>query len=200
MSLLNYDNLEIGQVIYVVSDEETKIIPVVVSEQVTVKTLGGNTTNWKVIHGPSQKRKTIQLEKIQGEKFLDLKEAKTVLVQRFSEYLNDTIHTCEKKVNSWYGEELIATKTNSSPKKKKEDSFDTESLFESIEEEQQQDSSSQQLTTKINEPRLSSNDTPEIRRAKMRAMLEAESEESNTAVQKVTMPDGNEVLIKVPSI
>ena len=62
-------DLHIGQVLYIVSDKSTKVVPVVVSEQAVVKTLDGNTITWKVIIGPKEKRKSINLDKINGEKF-----------------------------------------------------------------------------------------------------------------------------------
>lgn len=195
MAITNNSNLEIGQVIYIVSNEDTKIFPVVVSEQVTVKTLNGDTTTWKVILGPSnEKRRTLQLEKIAGEKYASLEEAKRVLLDSFNSYLNSAIAVCEKKVDAWYANEVV--KKNRQPKKKQSepDSYDPESLFESIEDNEPQ----QREPVVSPDARLSPMDSPEIRKAKMKAMLTVEEEPAplpSGPLKMIRMPDGQEVVV-----
>jgi hypothetical protein len=208
-SAINHNDLQIGQVLYIVSDKQTRVIPVVVSEQAITRTLEGNTTTWKVIIGPKEKRKTYDLKSITGEKFFTLAEAKQALLSRFTGFLNETIAESEKTTKEWYGIELGAVQAKQVQKRTTPDqeNFDPESILDSI------DNDTEALPTGMvnplfgieEAPRLSPDDSPEVRRAKLRAMAEAENNEEQTSVNlgpqkpvKVILPEslgGGEVTI-----
>lgn len=174
-SVINHNDLQIGQVLYIVSDKQTRVIPVVVSEQAITRTLEGNTTTWKVIIGPKEKRKTYDLKSITGDKFFTLEEAKQALLSRFTGFLNETIAESEKTTKDWYGIELVAAQTKQTQNKPStnEENFDPESILDSIDnytETPIKTASVSPLRGIEEVPRLSLDDSPEVRRAKLRAM------------------------------
>ena len=200
-------DLHIGQVLYIVSDKSTKVVPVVVSEQAVVKTLDGNTITWKVIIGPKEKRKSINLDKINGEKFNSLLEAKHMLIKRFEMFLDETTTETEKNVKNWYGVDIDKASSKPSPKQEEESAFDAESLIDSLEKEP--DNMDPYISNKTNDVRLTRTDSPETRQAKMRAMIspapedmieemnhhidESNDEEVPEGVRMVTTPDGQKI-------
>lgn len=192
-SVHNQNDLQIGQVLYIVSDKQTRVIPVVVSEQAITRTLEGNSTTWKVIIGPKEKRKTYDLKSITGEKFFTLEEAKQSLLSRFNEFLNQTIQESEKTCKTWYGIELnsIQTKQEQKTPNAIPENFDPDSILESIDSNENdvvESTTSTSQTTKASDfllsvekaQKLTADDTPETRRAKLKAMISVgDSEDSN---------------------
>lgn len=208
---LNYADLEIGQVLYIVSDKETRVVPVVVSEQATIKTLEGNTTTWKVILGPKEKRKTVPLESIKGEKFFSLEAAKDSILSSFVEFLNQAIEKSSKDTKSWYGLEVEALKTVKTPKKNssEEEQFDADSFLDVIENKapvtiKAASLKADMLVDSMSEVRFSDSDSAEIRRAKIRAMAQVPEDDDmnpdepgSSKKQKVILPGGEEVFVTV---
>ena len=209
---INHNDLQIGQVLYIVSDKQTRVIPVVVSEQATIRTLEGNSTTWKVIIGPKNKRKTYPLNSITGEKFFSLSDAKEALLSRFTSFLNETIDSSAKTTKDWYGIELEANlNQKQTPRTLQEDgeNFDPESLLDSI------DSSTETFTNQprnqlgvqsmSEEIRLLPTDSPELRRAKLRAMAKVDNDEEpetgdgSISAKKVVLPGGEEVTVILPN-
>jgi hypothetical protein len=208
---LNHDNLEIGQVLYIVSDKETRVVPVVVSEQATIKTLEGNTTTWKVILGPKEKRKTVPLESLKGDKFFSLDEAKESILSSFVEFLNQAVEKSQNDTRSWYGLEVESLKTVKTPKKNnvEEDQFDADSFLDVIENKSPAIKASSlkadMMVDSMTEVRFSDSDSAEVRRAKIRAMAQVPEEEGDvlsgttgsSKKQKVILPGGEEVFVTV---
>jgi len=210
---INHNDLQIGQVLYIVSDKQTRVIPVVVSEQATIRTLEGNSTTWKVIIGPKSKRKTYPLDNISGEKFFSLAEAREALLSRFTIFLNETIDNSAKTTKEWYGIELEANSTQKLPTRlNKEDSeeFDPGFLLDTIESGVDNIPSPQKVSSNIiqsmsEEVRLLPTDSPEIRRAKLRAMAQVDGDDDPEfgdqlgTTKKVTLPTGEEVSVILPN-
>lgn len=209
---INHNDLQIGQVLYIVSDKQTRVIPVVVSEQATIRTLEGNSTTWKVIIGPKNKRKTYPLNSITGEKFFSLSDAKEALLSRFTSFLNETIDSSAKTTKDWYGIELEANlNQKQTPRTLQEDgeNFDPESLLDSIESSTEtftnQPRNQIGVQSMSEEIRLLPTDSPELRRAKLRAMAKVDNDEEpetgdgSISAKKVVLPGGEEVTVILPN-
>jgi len=209
---LNLEDLDIGQVLYIVSDKETRVVPVVVSEQATIKTLEGNSTTWKVILGPKEKRKTVPLDSIKGEKFFSLNEAKDSILSSFVEFLDQAIEKSQKDTKSWYGLEVESLKSVKSVKKNatEEEQFDADSFLDVIENKSPTIKAASLKAglevDSMSEVRLSESDSAELRRAKIRAMAHVPEDEEDDMLpggggsskkQKVILPGGEEVFVTV---
>ena len=129
----NFDQskLEIGQIIYILSAKETKIVPVQVCEMVNVQTLKGNSTSWKVAFGSEEKRKIFDLDKVNGKKFLSLQNALDYIRFEFEQFLTIEKSRVEEKVSSWF--EVVEDKPKTEqPVKEKDIQFDP---FEDLDDE-----------------------------------------------------------------
>lgn len=107
------NSYHIGQVLYVISSKSLEIIPLIVYEQVNIKTLNGDKTNWTAIIGPpGDKRKIVDLSKIKETKFDSLEKAKNHLMRNFEVLVNNAIQNTIKNQNEWYNSDLSKTKNN----------------------------------------------------------------------------------------
>ena len=97
----------IGQVIYVLSNNLRSIVPAIISEEDTrkIKKLDGTheITIYKVLVGPKDKRRTVELNKIDGEVFESLDSLKEHLSSNLMSLVNDLIKNAQAKVSNWYG-------------------------------------------------------------------------------------------------
>jgi shikimate kinase len=57
-------NYEVGQIIYTILEEKQLVLPVQVVEQVVVKNLTGEETNYKVLL-PNKKKQKVSIERLQ---------------------------------------------------------------------------------------------------------------------------------------
>jgi hypothetical protein len=119
------NTLQIGQIIYVLSNKAQKIIPAIVVEEVTIKKLDGNETSWKVSVGPTGKEKIIDSKRLDGELYSTLDEVQTVLKQRLDQFVNSIVEDAEKRATLWYG-----SKTKLVEQYREEDKIDPNSLIE----------------------------------------------------------------------
>jgi len=117
--------LQIGQIIYVLSNKAQKIIPAIVVEEVTIKKLDGNETSWKVSVGPTGKEKIIDSKRLDGELYATLDEVQSVLKQRLDQFVNAIVEDAEKRAAVWYG-----SKTKIAEQYREEDKIDPNSLIE----------------------------------------------------------------------
>jgi len=131
MAIGENSSLEIGQIIYVLSNKAQKIIPAIVVEEITVKTIEGNQSSWKVSVGPQGKEKTIDSKRLDGELYGSIEEVQGVLRERLDSFISQIVSDAQKKVSSWYG-----TKTAAVASARTEDSnekVDPESLIDESE-------------------------------------------------------------------
>ena len=119
------NSLQIGQIIYVLSNKAQKIIPAIVVEEVTIKKLDGNETSWKVSVGPQGKEKIIDSKRLDGELYSTLDEVQSVLKQRLEQFINTIVEDAEKRAAVWYG-----SKTKIVEQYREEDKIDPNSLIE----------------------------------------------------------------------
>lgn len=96
------DDVHIGQTIFIVLHDSLKIIPAIIAEKTHIETLTESSVVWKVMVGPEEKRKVYPLDKISGDKFATLEEARAELLRSFHESLQDEIEDTITKAMSWY--------------------------------------------------------------------------------------------------
>lgn len=135
----------IGQVVFVLSENAQKIVPVRIVEEITIKKLDGNHTTFKVAVGPKGKEKVVESARLNGELYTTLDEIKEVLKKRLSAFLNQIITDAEDRTLKWYGQqqnkEISAEPTDDSK-------IDPENLLDSFDDSNKQKSplSKKQLT------------------------------------------------------
>lgn len=101
-------NFEIGQVVYILSEQAQTILPGIVAEEVVIKKLTGNTTSWKVKVGDGDKAKLFDSAKIKGEVYGSLDEVRQVMTKRLNEFIDKLTGEAEMRVEKWYGKEIAA--------------------------------------------------------------------------------------------
>ena len=178
-------DLKIGQVLYVVSDKTARIVPVVVSEQVSIVTLEGKSITWKVLVGSEQKRKVKDLTAIGGEKFASLAQAKESLLSRFEGFLEETLTRTQQEVRDWYHIELDQVRqqeeaVQQGTESKTDSTIDADDLF--LDEGSAAprpprtsaapiENIARQTIASRTDNRIMPGDSPVVRAAKMRASL-----------------------------
>ena len=194
------ESLSIGQVIFVLSENAQKIVPVVVVEEVTVKKLDGNVTTWKVSVGPQGKAKIVDSSRLNGEIYVSLDEVREVMKKRLSTFLDQLITDASERTEKWYGKQLlgqIATVTIPSDESK----VDPGSLLDSIEG----------ITTTIQQPfqtnytsapqQLPGSSASDSVRAELRRISSAEPmptvDEDGTPVEMIELPGGAMVKARI---
>jgi hypothetical protein len=99
-------NFEIGQVVYILSEQAQTILPGIVAEEVVIKKLSGNSTSWKVKVGHGDRAKLFDSSKIRGEVYGSLDEVREIMSQRLNEYVNKITVEAQERVEKWYGKEI----------------------------------------------------------------------------------------------
>lgn len=186
-------SLEIGQIVYILSDKAQAIVPAIVVEEVIVKKFDGNQVSWKVSIGPKNNNKVVDSSRINGEIYTSLEDVKNVLMERFTGFVNGLCSDTEKKVESWYGKQRRVEVESDTGK------IDPESIVSSIEQRTNQQqafrpmpSNSNQLTPKENE------------RERLRNLLRVEDEEEEPdeigvpkQAVKIQGPNGEDMVVNV---
>jgi len=90
----------IGQVLYVLMNRETKICPVQVIEEITKKTLTGETTNYVVKSGA--KGDNISLTDLDGQVFDSIDMLRQTLHERVVKMIDAVVENSEKRAKQWY--------------------------------------------------------------------------------------------------
>lgn len=103
-------SLSIGQVIYVLSNVKQKIVPAVVVEEIVVKKLDGNQVSWKVSVGPPGKERIVDSNRLDGDIYSSLEEIRDILYKRLSGFLDGLISEAERRVESWYGQQVSVSR------------------------------------------------------------------------------------------
>lgn len=192
MSIIGENSsLEIGQIIYVLSNKAQKIIPAIVVEEITVKTIEGNQSSWKVSVGPQGKEKTIDSKRLDGELYGSIEEVQGVLKDRLNTFIDQIVSDAQKKVSAWYG-----TKTNALASTRNEDpneKVDPESLVDESDIPVESSASPKKAPAKIR------TSAEEARRKAVASMVGLE--EPQTALdgnsEFIELPDGQKVKINI---
>lgn len=99
-------NLQIGQIVYILSDKAEAIVPVIVVEELVHKKLDGNSVSWKVAIGPPEKKKIVSSSEISGEIYSSLEEIQVVMMKRLGGFVTDLVNKAEKRTETWYGKQI----------------------------------------------------------------------------------------------
>lgn len=133
-------NFEIGQVIYILSEQTQHILPGIVAEEVVVKKLTGNNTSWKIKVGQGDRSKLFDSAKIRGEVYGSLEEIRDVMTNRLTEYVNKLTSEASERVEKWYGKEIsdrqkamLQAATGANQQSTFDDRIDPELLLNSLE-------------------------------------------------------------------
>ena len=189
MTIGENSSLEIGQIIYVLSNKAQKIIPAIVVEEITVKTIEGNQSSWKVSVGPQGKEKTIDSKRLDGELYGSIEEVQGVLKDRLDSFINQIVADAQKKVTSWYG-----TKTASLQSTKNEElneKVDPESLIDETE-----------TVPAPKKPIVKKTSIEEARRKAVAAMVgldEVAPLEESAGSEEIELPGGQKVKVNIRS-
>lgn len=182
-------NLQIGQIIYVLSNKAQKIIPAIVVEEMIVKTLNGNQVSWKVSVGPTGKEKIIDSKRLDGELYASLDEVQNVLKERLEQFINSIVVDAEKRARVWY-----SSKTKLIETVNEEEKIDPNSLIEE-----------DIVAEKAPEPKKKNSGLSKAQAAKevRNKLVAALSEESQAAPgdiadqEEIRLPDGQVVKVNI---
>lgn len=130
-------NFEIGQVVYILSEQAQSILPGIVAEEVVVKKLSGNTVSWKVKVGLGDRAKLFDSARIKGEVYGSLDEVREVMTKRLNEYIDKISLEAQERVEKWYGKEISERQKQMqgtyTPMSSVDDRIDPDLLLSSIE-------------------------------------------------------------------
>lgn len=90
----------IGQVLYVLLNKETKICPVQVIEEITKKTLEGESTTYIVRFG--KKGDAVDLSALDGQVFESIDTLRSTLHERITRTVNAVINGTLRRAQEWY--------------------------------------------------------------------------------------------------
>ena len=91
----------VGQVIYTVLEEKQLVLPVKVIEEVTVKNLEGEKTNYKVLL-PNHKNQKISIEKL-DRTFDDAQQASDFLIENAKKAIDEMIFSAMNLEEKFFG-------------------------------------------------------------------------------------------------
>lgn len=96
-------SFSIGQVIFVLSDKTQTVLPGIIKEEIHHRSLEGETVSYRVVIGPHNKQRTVDLSTLDGEVYGDLNEVRGVLIARLTAFVDDLCNTTNDRANQWYG-------------------------------------------------------------------------------------------------
>lgn len=92
---------EVGQVIYVISGESDRIVPMQICEEIRRKTIGGEEVTYLIRSGPDQNG-NFRLDEIKGKVFHTLDQAKVHLQNNFAQWLDKQVEWTTTNEKAWY--------------------------------------------------------------------------------------------------
>jgi hypothetical protein len=91
---------KVGQVLYILLRKETRIFPVQVVEEITKKTLTGETVSYMINVG--KKAQTTMLSDIEGDVFESVETLRSTLIERITNSVNSLIDNATQRASEWY--------------------------------------------------------------------------------------------------
>jgi len=95
-------NLQVGQIIFVVPRETTKLLPMQVVEEIKKKTLKGEETTYSIKHGRNDDTRMYDVSKINGEIFVSAEAARTELIKRAKTAIEKMVNGAVDVASKWY--------------------------------------------------------------------------------------------------
>jgi hypothetical protein len=192
MAIGENSSLEIGQIIYVLSNKAQKIIPAIVVEEITVKTIEGNQSSWKVSVGPQGKEKTIDSKRLDGELYGSIEEVQGVLKDRLDGFINQIVSDAQKKVSSWYGTKTATL--NASRNEDQNGKVDPESLIDEIDSPPEPIISAKRTAAKT---RTSAEEARRKAVASIVGLEEQQSSPTDENSEFIELPGGQKVKVNI---
>ena len=87
--------LNVGQVIYLLTNKSSKVYPALVCEEIKKRSLAGETTNY-VVRLPTDDAREVEVDKLDAEIFESVKDAKETMLDRISSEIDSML---EQAVN-----------------------------------------------------------------------------------------------------
>ena len=87
--------LNVGQVIYLLTNKSSKVYPALVCEEIKKRSLAGETTNY-VVRLPTDDAREVEVDKLDAEIFESVSEAKETMIGRISSEIDSML---EQAVN-----------------------------------------------------------------------------------------------------
>ncbi len=101
---MNYD---VGQIIYVISGETDRIVPMQICEEVRRRTISGEDIVYLVRSGPD--KSSFKLDEVKGQVFINLEVAREHLRDKFNDWLEKQVEWTVTSQKTWYAPEIIGT-------------------------------------------------------------------------------------------
>lgn len=98
--MMDNKKFRVGQILYVVLNKQTKVFPCQVVEEVTKKTLTGNSVVYRVAIGKNAEAR--DLNDIDGEVFTEPETVRTELVARATRMITKMVAAAQKAASEWY--------------------------------------------------------------------------------------------------
>jgi hypothetical protein len=95
---MNYD---VGQIIYVVSSESERVVPMQIVEEIRRRTVKGEEVTYLVKSGPDAQG-SFKLEELKGQVFGNLELATAFLKKNFESWLEKQIEWTVNAQRTWY--------------------------------------------------------------------------------------------------
>lgn len=103
MDIKKKQPIQIGSsVVYILSDKNTTVVPAIVLEELTVRTINGDSITYKVGIGQNAS-KVIDLSKVDGEIFFSLREVEETLKERLNVFCRKICELANTNAMKWYG-------------------------------------------------------------------------------------------------
>lgn len=91
----------VGQVLYIVPTNDNKVIPVLVVEEITKRTLKGSVVTYRIQSG-GDATKVFMIDDVKGTFFASPDAAKKSLIEIASARINKIVDHAAKKAREWY--------------------------------------------------------------------------------------------------
>ena len=94
---------KVGQVVYVIMEENHSVIPIKVVEEVSIKNLEGETTKYKGLL-PNKKNQKISISKLKNV-YTSLSEVKKVMIENANKAITSVVKEAEEFENVFFPKE-----------------------------------------------------------------------------------------------
>lgn len=95
------ETYDVGQIIYVLTEESDHIVPMQICEEIRRRTIDGERVTYLVKSGPDQKG-TFRMEEIKGRVFNSIDQVKVHLQNNFTQWLDKQIDWTTRSQQEWY--------------------------------------------------------------------------------------------------
>ncbi len=96
---------KIGQVLYILLNREMKICPVQVVEEITKRTINGESTSYIIKTGKN--KETVALSDIGGQVFESIDTLRQTLIERITKSIDSIVESTLQKADEWYPHHVI---------------------------------------------------------------------------------------------